>query len=67
MRNFILGNFYPFKTLNQVISFLENNDLLPYKGESQKKKKVIYNNKYEDIMGAIYIQACNGNCSSRKT
>ena len=51
MRNFILGNFYPFKTLNQVISFLENNDLLPYKGESQKKKKVIYNNKYEDIMG----------------
>ena len=45
------GNFYPFKTLNQVISFLENNDLLPYKGESQKKKKVIYNNKYEDIMG----------------
>lgn len=51
MRNFILGNFYPFKTLNQVISFLENNDLLPYKGESQKKKKIIYNNKYEDIMG----------------
>lgn len=51
MRNFILGNFYPFKTLNQVISFLENNDLFPYKGEDKKEEKVIYKNKYEDIIG----------------
>lgn len=51
MRSFILGNFYPFKTLNQVISYIENEDLLPYKGEKKKKNKEKYTNKFEDIMG----------------
>ena len=36
MRSFVLGNFYPFKTLNQAISFIENNDLLPYKRENKR-------------------------------
>lgn len=39
MRSFVLGNFYPFKTLNQAISFIENNDLLPYKREKKRVKK----------------------------
>lgn len=51
MRSFVLGNFYPFKTLNQVISYIENEDLLPYKGEKKKKIKEKYINKFEDIMG----------------
>ena len=42
MRSFVLGNFYPFKTLNQAISFIENNDLLPYKREKKRVKKEIY-------------------------
>ena len=29
MRSFVLGNFFPFKTLNQVISYIQNEDLLP--------------------------------------
>ena len=41
MRSFVLGNFYPFKTLNQAISFIENNDLLPYKREKKRVKKEI--------------------------
>ena len=30
MRHFTLGNFYPFKLLKEVISFINNEDLLPY-------------------------------------
>ncbi|MCI9304491.1 YifB family Mg chelatase-like AAA ATPase [Clostridium sp.] len=51
MRNFVLGNFFPFKTLNQVISYIQNEDLLPYKGEKKIKDKEIFINKFEDIMG----------------
>lgn len=29
MRNFVLGNFYPFKNLKEVISFITNEDILP--------------------------------------
>ena len=57
MRSFVLGNFYPFKTLNQAISFIENNDLLPYKREKKRVKKEIYINKFEDIMGRIVGKA----------
>ena len=39
MRSFVLGNFYPFKTLNQAMSFIENNDLLPYKREKKELRK----------------------------
>ncbi|MGL5379821.1 YifB family Mg chelatase-like AAA ATPase [Clostridium sp.] len=35
IRCFNLGNFYPFKTLKQVISFINNNDLLPYANEEE--------------------------------
>ena len=35
MRSFVLGNFYPFKTLNQAISFIEKKEL---------RKKFIYIN-----------------------
>lgn len=51
MRSFVLGNFYPFKTLNQVISYIENEDLLPYKSKSKKNIEEKYINKFEDIMG----------------
>lgn len=51
MRSFVLGNFFPFKTLNQVISYIQNQDLLPYKGEKKKKVKEVFINRFEDIMG----------------
>ena len=51
MRSFMMGNFYPFKTLNQVISYIENEDLLPYKNKSKNNIKEKYINKFEDIMG----------------
>lgn len=51
MRSFVLGNFFPFKTLNQVISYIENEDLLPYKRGREKKNKENYVNNFEDIMG----------------
>ena len=51
MRSFALGNFFPFKTLNQVISYIQNEDLLPYKGEKKEKNKEVFVNRFEDIMG----------------
>ena len=51
MRSFVLGNFFPFKTLNQVISYIQNEDLLPYKGEKRRKNKEVFLNRFEDIMG----------------
>ena len=50
MRSFVLGNFFPFKTLNQVISYIQNEDLLPYKGEKKRRNKEFFVNKFEDIM-----------------
>ena len=37
MRSFVLGNFFPFKTLN--------------KGEKKRKNKEVFINRFEDIMG----------------
>ncbi len=51
MRSFVLGNFFPFKTLNQVISYIQNEDLLPYKGEKKRRNKEVFLNRFEDIMG----------------
>ncbi|MDU2489298.1 MAG: YifB family Mg chelatase-like AAA ATPase [Clostridium celatum] len=51
MRSFVLGNFFPFKTLNQVIAYIQNEDLLPYKGEKKRENKEIFINRFEDIMG----------------
>ena len=41
MRSFVLGNFYPFKTLNQAISFIENNDLLLRDIKKELRRKFI--------------------------
>ena len=51
LRNFNIGNFYPFKNLNEVISFIENKDLLPYifDVEGKSLKKEVFN--YSDIIG----------------
>ena len=51
MRNFVLGNFFPFKTLNQVISYIQNEDLLPYNGGKNRENKKPFLNRFEDIMG----------------
>lgn len=52
MRHFTLGNFYPFKSLKEVISFINNEDLLPYNNKRQKdKRKENYNIDFGDIIG----------------
>ncbi|MCE9653861.1 YifB family Mg chelatase-like AAA ATPase [Clostridium celatum] len=51
MRNFVLGNFFPFKNLNQVISYIENEDLLPYEGKVRNIKEKINCIDYGDIIG----------------
>ncbi|MBD7914080.1 YifB family Mg chelatase-like AAA ATPase [Clostridium sp. Sa3CUN1] len=37
LRYFNVGNFYPFRNLNEVISFIENKDLLPYIFNEEKE------------------------------
>lgn len=37
LRCFKVGNFYPFKNLIEVISFIENQDLLPYEFSGSEK------------------------------
>ncbi|MDU5107816.1 MULTISPECIES: YifB family Mg chelatase-like AAA ATPase [unclassified Clostridium] len=51
LRYFNIGNFYPFKNLNEVISFIENKDLLPYIFDKEEYfiKKEDFN--YSDIIG----------------
>lgn len=52
MRHFTLGNFYPFKSLKEVISFINNEDLLPYNNKRQReKRKENYNIDFGDIIG----------------
>lgn len=52
MRSFILGNFFPFRSLKEVISYIENEDLLPYKKQVRKiKNDGIFIHRFEDIMG----------------
>lgn len=51
IRSFTLSNFYPFKTLKEVISFVVNQDLLPYKNKEVLKKKHIYALDFEEIIG----------------
>lgn len=51
LRYFNIGNFYTFKNLKEVISFIENKDLLPYifenKDEIAKKQDI----NYSEIIG----------------
>lgn len=52
MRHFTLGNFYPFKSLEQVVSFITNEDLLPYKNRKQiNKGKEKFKLDFGDIIG----------------
>ena len=51
LRYFNMGNFYPFRNLNEVISFIENKDLLPYIFEEEEKsfRNEVLN--YSEIIG----------------
>lgn len=51
IRSFNIGNFYPFKTLKEVVSFINNEDLLPFNFEeiSEQDKKIYLD--YSDIIG----------------
>ena len=52
MRHFTLGNFYPFKSLEQVVSFITNEDLLPYKNKKKvSRKEGDYKIDFGDIIG----------------
>lgn len=52
MRHFTLGNFYPFKSLNQVISYITNEDLLPYDNISKiGSEKKCYELDFGEIIG----------------
>ena len=51
LRYFNIGNFYPFKTLNEVISFIDNKDLLPYIFEDEYKINKKDYLDYGDIIG----------------
>ena len=53
MRNFVLGNFYPFRTLKEVVSFITNEDLLPFE---ESISKHIYKNNYSMDFGEIIGQ-----------
>ncbi|ASW42933.1 YifB family Mg chelatase-like AAA ATPase [Clostridium isatidis] len=53
LRYFNIGNFYPFRNLKEVVSFIENQDLLPFEFCEDDKKR---NNDdkyidYSDIIG----------------
>lgn len=51
LRAFNIGNFYPFKTLKEVSSFINNEDLLPFnfEGISKQDKKPYLD--YSDVIG----------------
>ncbi|MBU3132451.1 YifB family Mg chelatase-like AAA ATPase [Clostridium gasigenes] len=46
IRYFNIGQFYPFKSLNEVVGFINNEDLMPYEIEDIKKK---VNSSYLDF------------------
>ncbi|MDB1947082.1 YifB family Mg chelatase-like AAA ATPase [Clostridium tertium] len=51
LRSFNIGNFYPFRNLKEVISFINNEDLLPFSFvDKVKKSKKIYLD-FSDIIG----------------
>ncbi|MBE6054831.1 MAG: ATP-binding protein [Clostridium sartagoforme] len=51
LRYFNMGNFYPFRNLKEVISFIENNDLLPYIFEKEEKALNKETVNYSEIIG----------------
>ena len=51
LRYFNLGNFYPFNNLKEVISFIENKDLLPYIFDEEEKENKEFIFDYGEIVG----------------
>ena len=51
LRYFNLGNFYPFKNLNEVVSFITNKDLLPYIFNEEKYEDKDFNIDYGEVLG----------------
>ncbi len=51
IRYFTIGNFYPFNTLKEVVSYINNEDLLPFKSSSKVNKVVKSELNFEDIIG----------------
>ena len=51
VKYFNVGNFYPFENLKEVISFINNQDLLPFVFEKDDVKDKNYYLDYSDIVG----------------
>lgn len=51
LRYYNMGNFYPFKNLKEVISFIENKDLLPYIFEEKEDIPIKEEINYSEIIG----------------
>lgn len=51
LRYFNVGNFYPFKNLKEVVSFITNNDLLPYIFDKEKDVNKDFIIDYGEVLG----------------
>lgn len=51
VKYFNIGNFYPFENLKEVISFIDNQDLLPFIFEKDNRKEKDDYLDYGDIVG----------------
>ena len=51
LRSFNIGKFYPFRNLKEVISFIENKDLLPYIFEEKEEVIIDRYIDYSEIIG----------------
>lgn len=51
IRYFNIGEFYPFKSLNEVVGFINNDDLLPYEMEEFKREEGEKHLDFGEIIG----------------
>lgn len=51
IRHFVIGNFYPFNTLKEVVSYINNEDLLPFKPRKTVSKILNDGMNFDDIIG----------------
>lgn len=51
IRYFTMGNFYPFNNLKEVVSYINNEDLLPIKPKGNITKESKSDISFEDIIG----------------
>ena len=51
IRYFNIGDFYPFKSLNEVVDFINNEDLMPYEIEDINKKESSVHLDFGEIIG----------------